>query len=151
MGNERRAGVHKHTRKNRHKGKRQHIDTETEIAVYHHQRHKYGEDGDQQIEHGYAARLLEIVFAEHRQIDGEEQHKREHIDRAAGQMLRQLALRGVAALQLALERIEHPIVVLIDHIAHADDFLPCHHHAAGRRYATQQIVARGLGVGTVID
>ena len=56
-------------------------------------------------------------------------------------MARYLRLADLAPVNLLLHGVEHAIVVVVYHVALANDFLPGHHHSARRRYARQQVVA----------
>ena len=98
MCKECRTRVHEHTDEYGRHGKRQYVDAEH--IVFYHQRHEDWKDGDHRIEHGYAARLAEIVAAEHAEIHGEEDYEERNEYHLSGNGRRHGGCAGATALGL---------------------------------------------------
>ena len=76
MGDECRSGIHEHPDEDCSHGKGDDIDREE--VVFHHHRHEDREEGNHRVEHGDASWLLEVVFAEEREVGGEHHDEYQH-------------------------------------------------------------------------
>ena len=149
MCGEGRARVHEHPHKHGHDGKRNDVDAQEVVA--HEQRQHHGEERYEHIEHGYASRFLKIVAAEEHEIGCEDDDHDAHIENLSDERACELVLGGYAAVELALKGAEHTVGILVHDVAAVNDLLTAHDHAAGGRYAAQQVVLLGLAALAVVD
>ena len=121
------ARVHEHTHEYRTHGKG--YDVDAQEVVTHEQRQYDWKQCDERIEHGYAARLVEIVAAEEHEVGGEDDdHDADEHD-LSYQRARNLVFGGCTAFHLALKRAEHTVGVVVYNVATVDYLLAAHHHA----------------------
>ena len=109
--------------------------------------HDRGDDGkeyDQRIEHGNRPELLEIVFAEKRQIDREADHEDGDVEDLSHDGGADLLVGIVAAVHLLLIRYEDVVGLAVYDVAPVDDLLSALGDAAGQRDAVVEVAQAGL-------
>ena len=129
MRDESRSWIHKDAHKNRRHGKWD--DIYAEEIVLHDEWHEDWEQRNHRIEHGDAAWLVEVVFAEEREIKGKHHHEDQYEECLANDGSGKLVLGWTSALRLLVEWGEYTVGVVVDDFASVDDFLSTHHHTAG--------------------
>ena len=148
VGDESRPGVHEYADEDGHHGIGQNVDMDEHVA--HQQSGEQGKEHDEGVEHGHAARLVEIVFAIEGQIECETDHEYHYIEyltqeRYAG--LRTVLVAPVVFLQVRLDDI---VGMLGDDFTAVDNLLALLNQSAGQWDAGDELVAAGLTACAVI-
>ena len=148
VGHEGCAGVHEHTDEDGHHGIGQQIDVNEGVA--HEECGEQGEQHNQGIEHGDAARLVEIVTAIEGEIEREANHEDGHIDDMAHQTQLVLLRVVVTPLVLLLERLDDAVGLVGDDFAAVYNLLTFLHQTAGQGNTRQQVVQAGFAALFVV-
>ena len=149
VGEEGRARVHEDADEDGHDGVGQDVDMADGVA--HEQSGEHDEDDDERVEHRDASRLLEVVFSEEAQIDGEAEHEQRHIDGLAHRDQSDLARVAVSPFVLHLEGLDDAVGVFVDDVTPSDDFLSFLCHAAGQRHTVHEVGQTGFAARLVED
>ena len=148
VGHKGSARVHEYADEDGYHGIGQNVDMDEHVA--HQQSGEQGKEHDEGVEHGHAARLVEIVFAIEGQIECEADHEDCYIEyltqeRYAG--LRTVLVAPVVFLQVRLNDI---IGMLSDDFTAVDNLLALLDQTACQWDAGDELVAAGLTACAVV-
>ena len=149
VGHKGRAGVHEDSDEDGDHGIRQDVHVDKRVAYK--ECRKEGEDDDKGIEHGDAARLVEIVFAVKAQIGREADHQDGDIENLSYQ--RQVVLPDilVAPFVLFFKRFQYAVGLVGNNLAAVNNLLARLNVASRFGYACFEILSGFVRADVVVD